>query len=361
MIVGGGGAHERAMRLEARMRVDLAGFVVDVDLDVPDSSVTAILGPNGAGKTTVLRCLAGTIGLDAGRIQLGSRVLDDPGAPTFMAVEQRRVGYVHQDLLLFPHLSVVDNVAFGLRSRGARRDHARKRATEWLERVGLADRSGARPATLSGGQAQRVALARVLVTEPDLLLLDEPLAALDASSRGTMRRDLRRYLDDFDGPAIVVTHDPLDAMALADHLVVLEAGAVTQSGRMGDVTSRPRTSYVAELVGTNLVTGVAQGHEVICAGATVVVAEPLEGSAFVTISPSSLTVHAEKPLGSARNTWHGHICEIELLGSRVRLLLEGPPVLVAEITPASLADLRLEVGNDVWVSVKATEVKAYLR
>lgn len=353
--------HERAMKLEARMRVDLAGFVVDLDLDVPDSSVTAILGPNGAGKTTVLRCLAGTIGLDAGRIQLGGRVLDDPSDPTFMAAEQRRVGFVHQDLLLFPHLSVVDNVAFGLRSRGARRDHARKRATEWLDRVGLADQSGARPGMLSGGQAQRVALARVLVTEPDLLLLDEPLAALDAGTRGIMRRDLHRYLDDFAGPAIVVTHDPLDAMALADHLVILESGAVTQSGGMGDVTSRPRTPYVADLVGTNLISGLAQGHEVICDGATVVVAEPLAGPAFVTISPSSLTIHAETPRGSARNTWRGHICGIEQLGNRVRILLEGAPVLVAEITPASLAHLHLQVGSDVWVSVKATEVKAYLR
>jgi len=350
-----------AMKLDARIRVDLAGFVLDVDLEVAASSVTAILGPNGAGKTTVLRCLSGTLGLDGGCIRLGGRVLDDPGARTFLPTERRRVGYVHQDLLLFPHLSVVDNVAFGLRSRGTRRDAARKDAMEWLARVGLADQAGARPGTLSGGQAQRVALARVLVSAPDLLLLDEPLAALDVGTRGTMRRDLHRYLADFAGPTVVVTHDPLDAIALADRLVILESGSVTQSGSLAEVTTRPRTRYVADLVGTNLVTGMADGRSVTCGGATVEMAEPLAGPAFLTISPSSVTVHAETPHGSARNTWRSRITGIELLGDRVRLLLSGPPIQVAEITPASLADLHLEVGRDIWVSVKATEVKAYLR
>ena len=183
-----------------------------------------------------------------------------------MPTEQRPVGFVFQDYLLFPHLSALENVAFGLRARGLARAEARRRAAAWLERVGLAAHAAARPRALSGGQAQRVALARALVGEPRLLLLDEPLAALDAATRTEVRRDLRRHLASFDGTRLLVTHDPLDAIALADRLVVLEGGRVTQTGSPAEVSGRPRSRYVAELVGVNLYRGRADGASVQLAG-----------------------------------------------------------------------------------------------
>ncbi|MGI8754495.1 MAG: sulfate/molybdate ABC transporter ATP-binding protein [Acidimicrobiales bacterium] len=349
------------MTLDAHLDVTLGAFHLDVALTAEPASVTAVLGPNGAGKTTVLRTLAGTVALDRGTIQLGGRVLDDPAARVFAPPERRRVALVHQDLLLFPHLSALDNVAFGLRCTGTSRAEARRLASAWLGRAGLADQCDARPRTLSGGQAQRVALARSLVTNPDLLLLDEPLAALDAGTRTTTRRDLRRFLDDTACPTILVTHDPLDALTLADRVLVLENGRVTQEGAIAEVTARPRTRYVADLLGTNLLVGAGRGRRVEVGTGTVEVAEAIVGPAFVTISPSAVTLGATRPEGSARNVWPVTVTDLDLLGERVRVTVTGAVDLVAEITPAALAQLALTEGAPAWASVKATEVCPYLR
>src|SRR5690606_23995610 len=225
---------------------------LDVSLRVAAGEVVALLGPNGAGKTTALRALAGLRPLDAGRIALGDTVLDDPAAGVFVPPDRRPVGVVFQDYLLFPHLSVMDNVAFGLRCRGARRAEARRAAVEWLDRVGLAAQAARRPRDLSGGQAQRVALARALAVHPRLLLLDEPLAALDARIRLETRAHLQRRLRDQQAAPLLVTHDPLDAMVLADRVVVVEDGRVVQEGDAAEITRRPRTDYVARLAGLNL-------------------------------------------------------------------------------------------------------------
>lgn len=351
------------MTLDAQIRVRLDGFALDAAITAAPGSVTAVLGPNGAGKTTILRALAGSLAIDGGVIELDGLVLDDPARQRFVSPEDRRIGYVHQDLLLFPHLNVRENVAFGPRSRGTPRADARRRAEGWLERIGLADLADARPSTLSGGQAQRVALARALVNDPAVLLLDEPLASLDVTTRTATRRELRHHLDDFTGPTVLVTHDPVDALTLADRVVVLEAGQVTQAGPIAEVTARPRTRYVAELLGTNLLTGTAAGRHIAVKSLEVEVAETIEGAAFAIIAPRAVTVGLSRPEGSARNVWPATVTDIDLQGDRVRVttLVVSEVELVAEVTPVAVATLGLVAGSPVWVSVKATEVQAYLR
>ena len=230
-------------------------FELRADFAVADGEVLGVLGPNGAGKTTLLRTLAGLTTLSSGAIRLGDGVLDDAAAGTFLAAEDRPVGLVFQNYRLFPHLSVLDNVAFAGRARGQSRRVARAAAERWLASLGLTELAGRKPAQLSGGQAQRVALARALAAEPNLLLLDEPLAALDARTRVRVRTELTEHLAGFAGPALVVTHDPLEAMVLTDRLLVLEDGRVVQQGPPAEVARRPATQYVARLVGLNLYAG----------------------------------------------------------------------------------------------------------
>jgi molybdate transport system ATP-binding protein len=349
------------MNLSAQVAIRLGDFELDVSCETPASTVTAVLGPNGAGKTTLLRCIAGAVAIDRGRIALDDRVLDQPPS-VFVPPERRHLGLVHQGYLLFPHLTALDNVAFGLRCRGASTGDARCVAEGWLRRVGVAAEAGARPTALSGGQAQRVALARALATEPAALLLDEPLAALDAGTRVDIRRDLRRYLADYPGPTVLVTHDPIDALALADRVVVLERGRVSQAGPLAEVTARPRSRYVAELIGTNLLVGTAAGTEVTtAAGTAVTVGDPHDGPVFATVAPSAIALHHGEPEGSPRNRWPTVVTHLEPLGDRVRVGLGPPLEVVAEITAAAVAELELREGGSIWASVKATEIAAYPR
>jgi molybdate transport system ATP-binding protein len=254
----------------------------------------------------------------------------------------------------------VENVAFGLRARGVARNQARARATAWLERVGLADHAGHQPRALSGGQAQRVALARALATEPRLLLLDEPLAALDAGTRGDVRRDLRRHLATFGGIRLLVTHDPVDAYALADRVIVIEGGTVAQAGTLADVTARPRSPYIAELVGVNLLSGTGDGGAVTTAtGARIVAADRVDGPTLAMIQPHAVALYPSPPAGSPRNVWAATVADIDRRADRVRVRLDGTVPLVAEITPAALDALALRAGDTVWASVKATEITTY--
>ncbi len=349
------------MTVTAAIDLRLGELHLALDLAVGAGEVVALLGPNGAGKTTVLRALAGLQPIDAGRIAIGAQVVDDPTAGVFEVPERRPVGVVFQDYLLFPHLTVLENVAFGPRSRGVPKDEARAAALEWLGRVGIADLAGAKPRSISGGQAQRAALARALATTPDLLLLDEPLAALDAGTRTTVRRDLHRHLGDFAGATVLVTHDALDAIALADRVVILEAGQVTQAGTIEEVTTRPRSSYVADLIGVNLLRGTANGTAVDLAapGGTVIVADPIDGPALLLIHPHAVGLHRNRPEGSARNQWEERITGFDMLGDRVRVRLAGDLSLVAEVTPAAVAEMGLVEGESVWATVKATEIAAY--
>jgi molybdate transport system ATP-binding protein len=351
-----------AAGLDARVVVRQGAFTLDVAITAEPGQVLGVLGPNGAGKSTLLRGLAGLAPLTEGHVRLGERVLDDTAQGIRTAAEHREIGVVFQDYLLFPHLSALDNVAYGLRARGRRRAAARREAAGWIDRVGLADHARHRPRQLSGGQAQRVALARALALEPRLLLLDEPLAALDAGTRLSLRTDLRRHLTSYGGPAVVVTHDPVEAMVLADHLVVLEGGRIVQSGRPAEVARRPRTDYVASLVGLNLYRGEARGGRVELAGGGVLTdAEPAtSGPVYLALRPSAVALHRERPgLGSPRNTWPGRVAGLETVGDRVRVAVSGEPDVLADITPDAMADLDLAAGTELWVSVKASELTVY--
>ena len=285
-------------------------------------------------------------------------MVDDPAADIYVPPEHRSVGVVFQDHLLFPNLTALENVAFGLRARGVPKDEARRRASEWLERLGLADHARHHPGALSGGQAQRVALGRALAIDPVLLLLDEPLAALDAATRVEVRRDLRRHLSRPGSATVVITHDPVDAHALADRVVVVEDGRVSQQGDLAEVTAHPRSRYVAELVGTNLVEGVVRSGVLTTRDGTTVVVpgEAPDGPALASIRPGAITLHRGPPEGSARNVWEMEVLDLDRLGGRVRLRLGGPLELVAELTPAGLAALQLGPDERVWVSLKASEV-----
>ena len=343
------------MSLEAHLVVQRGRFTVDVELSVPDGAVLGVLGPNGAGKTTALRALAGLEPLTRGHVTLAGA--DVTAAPP----EERDVGVVFQDYLLFPHLTALDNVAYGQRARGMRKAAARADAAGWLDQVGLADHAGHRPRQLSGGQAQRVALARALAARPRLLLLDEPLAALDAGTRLVLRTDLRRHLVSYGGPTVVVTHDAVEAMVLTDSLVVLEGGRIVQSGRPADVARHPRTDYVARLLGLNLYRGRADGGRVgLAGGGELVLAGPARGDVYVALRPSAVALHRDRPeRSSPRNAWAGRIAGVEAVGDRVRVAVTGPPDVLADVTTDAVADLDLAAGAPVWVSVKATELAVY--
>ncbi|WP_457207715.1 sulfate/molybdate ABC transporter ATP-binding protein [Nocardioides sp. P5_C9_2] len=318
-----------------------SGTGLDVDLEVPGrvraafvgrpGQVIALIGPNGAGKSSVVHALAGLVRAD-GRARLDDLDLLPRSA------REREVGLVFQDRALFPHLSARDNVAFGPRSRGVSRREARHRAEQWLARVGLADLADRRPGELSGGQAQRVAIARALATEPRLLLLDEPMAGLDVTVAMALRIELARHLRDYDGVTLLVTHDALDALALADHVVVLDGGRVAQQGTPDDVAAHPRTSHVARLVGLNLLR---------------------DDDGFTSFRPQDVTVSLHRPDGSARLAWSGPVTSAQQHGDAVRLLVGTDPPLLADVTPQATAELDLAPGRDVWLSVKATAVRRY--
>ena len=343
------------MTLIAELAVRLGALALDVALEASAGETVAVVGPNGAGKTTLLRVLAGLVRPDRGRVTLGGQVLDD------LPPERRPVSVVFQDGILFPHLSALDNVAYGLRARGAGRTDARRRAAGWLERVGIdARHATSRPAALSGGQAQRVALARALATEPALLLLDEPLSAVDAGAKAQLRRVLREQLATTPAVRLLVTHDPVDAMALADRLLVLESGRVTQHGPPAEVATRPRSAWVAQLAGLNLFRGrVDAGQLLLHDGSALTVASDVRGDAFALVHPRAVALHRARPEGSARNAWAGEATGLHLEGDRVRVQVDGTPPIVAEVTPAAAAELRLAEGGPVWISLKATEVDVY--
>ena len=360
-----------AAALDAQIELDRDGFRLDVSLAVSGGGVLAVLGPNGAGKTTLLRVLAGLIVPNIGRIRVGDRILEDTAAGIHLDPQHCGIGVVFQDYLLFPHLSALDNVAFGPRAHGVPARIARERSLAWLNRVGIGERAGARPGALSGGQSQRTALARALVLEPAVLLLDEPLAALDASTRMDVRAELSSHLRAFAGATVIVTHDPLDALILADQIIVLEGGAVSQSGTPAEVARAPRTDYVARLVGQNLlraarIRGLAGGGaaltldgglEVASADDPAVLGQTTPAAVF---SPAAVFVHSARPgAGSPRNVWPARVAGIEQHAAivRIRCLTEqGGHTVLADVTPAAMGDLRLRQGDQVWLSVKAVEV-----
>jgi molybdate transport system ATP-binding protein len=348
------------MMLSGHLSGRLGALDLQADIMADAGEVVAVVGPNGAGKTTLLRSLAGLVPMDDALVVVDGFVLDDSASGVSVPTERRPIGFVFQDYLLFPHLSAIENVAFGLRSRGMHREPARDEAQNWLERMDLGQAGKAKPAALSGGQRQKVALARALATRPRLLLLDEPLAAVDVSARTELRRSLRQVLAQFDGVGVLVTHDPIEAFSLADRIIVMENGLIVQEGSVAEVASHPRSKWAADLMGLNLLSGSAsRGVVSVSSSTSLQVSSRIEGPVFVAIAPRSVAIHRNRPEGSPRNVWHGEVDGLDLQGDRVRVHVEGTLPIVAEITPAAVADLKLGEGAPVWVSVKATETVVY--
>ena len=335
------------------------GFTLDVGLAIEPGTTDALLGPNAAGKSTTIDALAGLVALHAGHVTLAGRVIDDPEKGVFLPAEARRVGVVFQNYLLFDHLTVLDNVAFGPASRGASRRHAQQAANRWIDSLELGDLARRRPRELSGGQAQRVALARALAAAPDLLLLDEPLAALDVTTRSQLRRTLGRHLASFPGPRLLITHDPADAFLLADRIHIIENGQLTQSGTPDNVRLHPATPYVADLAGTNLLAGSNEHGDLTLDDhpQTLQTADThTNGPVLVTIHPRAISLHPDRPHGSARNSWSTTITAVEPLGDTTRIILGPPLPLAADITPDAATALHIVPGQSTWVSIKATEI-----
>jgi molybdate transport system ATP-binding protein len=303
----------------------------------------------------IVKAIAGLQPIERGCIRIDSTPVDEPASTTFIPPEHRRVGVVFQDYLLFPHMSVRQNIEFGPRNL-----KVTGTTQPWIERLDLTELLDRKPAQLSGGQSQRVAIARALATNPRALLLDEPLAALDAATKQEVRGQLRHFLTDFEHGTILVTHDPLDALVLADRIVVVEDGRVTQQGPTAEVASQPRTDYLAKVLGVNLLRGdVYEGVMTPDGGGSLVVSTDLEGPAVVVIRPQAITLHAKKPEGSARNVWESTVLGIETHHDQVRVALSGPPELTAAVTHAAIADLKLVPGQRVWMSLKATDTDVH--
>jgi molybdate transport system ATP-binding protein len=357
--------------------VERGSFQLEVDLHAAPGEVLGVLGPNGAGKTTLLRALSGLDVLSSGHIRLGALTLDDTTTDTFVPAEHRPVALVFQNYRLFPHLDVRDNVAYSPRVQGAGRRQARAVADTWLERLDLSALATRRPHEISGGQAQQVALARALAAEPRLLLLDEPLSALDARTRLEVRAQLRSHLEQFAGPVLVITHDPLEAMIMADRLLVIENGRVVQQGTPAQVARQPATQYVARLVGLNLYAGTLDpttGHVHLDEGGVFTATLDHDDAhaaapagtglsrrrVLVGLRPSAITIHTAQPVhASPRNVWRGTVAALELLTDRVRVQVDASPPALVDISAAAVADLALRPGTGVWLSAKATETEAY--
>ena len=309
------------MSLAAHITTTVGTVTIDAELTCQAGETVALLGPNGAGKSTLLTAIAGLRAIDDGYIRIESTSVDEPARAIFLPPEHRRVGVLFQDYLLFPHMTVRQNIAFGPKNLGITPEG------EWIAALGLTDLLDHKPNELSGGQAQRVALARALSTSPRLLLLDEPLAALDASTKQAVRAELRSFLQQFQHGTVIVTHDPVDALVLADRIVVLEDGRVTQEGPTAVVAREPRTEYLATVLGVTLVRGVARNGVIACdAGGELITSVETDGTVVAVIR---------------------------------RVDLAGPPPLSAAITPAAVAELSIAPGREIWASVKATDVSVH--
>lgn len=315
-------------------RLDVALRVADrvaAAFTAGPGEVLAVIGPNGAGKSSLVRALAGLVPAEGHARLGGTDLLQVPA-------RDRSVGLVFQGQFLFPHLTALANVAFGPRARGTHRKEAAEDARAWLERFGIGELADRRPRQLSGGQAQRVAIARALATRPRLLLLDEPFTGLDVKVAMALRIELGRHLASYDGVTLLVTHDAIDALTIADRVLVLDEGRVAQLGSPAEVSQRPRTEHVARLVGLNVVRDAVQ---------------------LMAFTPDAVVVTLQEPVGSPRLRWHGRVADVSPHGDAVRVLVHAEPDLIADVTPAAATELSLVPGREVWLSVKATAVRTY--
>ncbi len=341
-------------------------FMLHAELEVSPGHIVAVLGPNAAGKSTLLHAVAGLVGLTSGSIRLGDRILDDPAGDILVPPHDRPVTVVFQEYRLFPHLSVRDNVAFAPRANGLSKSAADRVAARILGEFELSELADRRPATLSGGQAQRVALARAAAAEPAVVLLDEPLSSLDLPARVTLRDRMSRDLRRLPGATLLVTHDPLDALVLADHLVVLEDGIIVQEGSPRQVLARPRTEYVAGLTGVNLFRGVVQESDVVLANGHRLAgcgdSAPTSSNSsavLVAVPPNALKLEAHPAggrgaAGGAPSDWQGTVTDLHQLSDRILVVVDSDPPVRAEFPTLTFADLALRPGDRVSISLPET-------
>jgi molybdate transport system ATP-binding protein len=333
------------------------GFRLDLSLTAQAGEVVALLGPNGAGKTTALRALAGLLPLDRGGISLDGAEIG--GLPA----EKRRIGVVFQDYLLFPHLTALENVAFGPRCAGAGRTRSRQIAAEWLERMDLAQWARAKPGRLSGGQAQRVALARALATSPRLLLLDEPLAALDPRTRARAARELNAILAEVPVPTVLVTHDFDEAAVVGDEVAILDHGRVVQRGSASELAAQPASAFVADLTGAIVLSGHASRgpsgltEVALRGGGCVFSTDAAQGPVGVSVHPWDISLAQTEPAGSTNNHLRARVDSVTTIGNRARVGLHASQPLAAEITAASAERLQLQPGLEVVATWKATATR----
>ena len=354
------------MSLRARVRLSRGSFGLDLDLRAEAGETIGLLGPNGSGKSTLVEALAGLLALAEGEIVLDGRTIERPSEGVRLPPQQRPFGVMFQGLWLFPHLDVLDNVSFGPRARGLPRREARARAERLIEQLDLGPLQHRRPAELSGGEAQRVALARALAVEPRVLLLDEPLSALDLEARPRTRSLLQRMLQEFEGVRLVITHDPLEALLFADRRVILERGRIVQSGPADDVRRRPRTHYVAGLSGVSLLRGRVRhvGGSLRLAAEGLELPVPDSGieegdEVFATVPPHAVHIHTDPTEAAGPAQLAGEIESVELASNRSLVRLDTRPRLCAEVPTEAVSGRGLRPGLRIWASVDVDAIDVY--
>lgn len=383
--------------LEIRLDTHIQDFHLDLSISTEVGKTTVLLGESGAGKSMLLRHVAGLLHPQIGHISLGEMVYFDSAQRIALSPQERPFGYVFQDYALFPHLTVFENVAFGLRAQHLPRKQILQQVGEALEQMNVEGLHRRLPSQLSGGQQQRVALARALALRPKLLLLDEPLSALDIQTRREVRQHLRRLLSDVTITTLFVTHQYMDALLFGQDIIVIDHGHIIQQGQHTALLQRPRSPYIAELVGTNFFHGLLthydtsmlctikcaphQGHPLLVQATFAAQEHPdhelnelkVGQEAYVVVDPRSITLSHAIPEGSARNIFHGEITHVLQLDSvhehsaladgrvRVSILLDASPLpLTAEITSTSAAQMNLMEGQHIYAAFKATEARVYL-
>jgi molybdate transport system ATP-binding protein len=350
--------------LSVKISKRLRQFTLDVEFTAAEGEALVLIGPTGCGKTMTLRSIAGLERPDSGRIVCDGDVLYDGASRAIVPPEKRHVGFVFQNYALFPHLTALENVVYGPTARGVRRSEALDTARDALAQVGLTELGAQRPLQLSGGQQQRVALARALASGARVLLMDEPVAALDAQTRREVRAELRSVIESVGVATVIVTHDHIDALTLGDRLCVMREGKIIQQGTRAQLLTHPQDEFVADFLGLNLFRGIAVLREddiveVRVNGSKLYATEKIAGDVFLACHPTDVTLTPHAPEGSALNVISGEVAEIVHLGGTARVTLRGDLAIVAEISARSLTALALKVGDRAFASFKASAARCY--